>query len=307
MMSSEPSIHDMQLGDFCLSVISDGTFWLDGGAVFGVVPRQLWQQVAPPDPYNRVQLGLNTLLVRTGRHTVLIDTGIGDKWDHKYREMYGIRTSPTLLDGLAQRGVAPEDIDVVINTHLHFDHCGWNTRVVNGTLRPTFPRARYVVQRGEYEHAHQPHERDRASYRPENWSGLEAGGQLELIEGDQQVLPGIQVMKLGGHNRDFQCVLIESGGRSAIFWSDLIPMTPHVQLPWIMAFDLYPEQTLLHKKRLIPQAAREGWLCVFHHDATVPVGTIVEKDGKYIVQPRTSALRSQPETHRCEDRLVAES
>lgn len=279
--------NDYRLGDFCLSVISDGTFWLDGGAVFGVVPRVLWERVAPPDDQNRVRLALNALLVRTGRETVLIDTGIGDKWEEKYRQMYRVTQTPTLIESLAQSGVHLRDIDLVINTHLHFDHCGWNTRYVDGVLRPTFPRARYIVQRGEYEHAQQPHERDRASYRSENWLGLEASGQLELIEGDRQIVPGVQVVKLAGHNRDFQCVFIRSRGETAVFWSDLVPMTHHVQFPWIMAFDLFPEETLRHKKQLIPQAAREDWVCIFHHDPVIPIGKIVEENGKYRVKRET--------------------
>jgi len=292
-MTTERWQREYALGDFQLSIISDGTFRLDGGAIFGVVPRVLWERFAPPDEQNRVRLGLNTLLVRAGRENVLIDTGIGDKWEERDRQMYAIAHETTLIASLARRGLSPEDIDVVINTHWHFDHCGWNTRYVDGRLVPTFSRARYVVQRGEYEHATHPHERDRASYRPENWQGLEQLGQLELIEGNREILPGIEVMKLIGHNRDFQCVFVRSRGETAVFWSDLVPMTPHVQFPWIMAFDLYPEQTLMHKKRLIPQAAREGWLCVFHHDPEMPVGKIVEEDGKYIVRLQTSDLRPQ--------------
>ncbi|RMG56297.1 MAG: MBL fold metallo-hydrolase [Acidobacteria bacterium] len=282
-MKTKRAASEYRLGEFRLSVISDGVFWLDGGAVFGVVPRVLWERVAPPDEKNRVRLGLNALLVRTGRENVLIDTGIGDKWDEKRRRIYSLTQPPTLITSLAERGLEPEDIDVVINTHLHFDHCGWNTRYLNGSLRPTFPRARYIVQRGEYEHAQHPHERDRASYDPENWAGLEERGQLELIDGDRTIVPGIEVVKLCGHNRDFQCVFVRSRGETAVFWSDLVPMTPHVQFPWIMAFDLYPEQTLMHKKRLIPQAAREGWFCVFHHDPEIPVGRIIEEDGQYRV------------------------
>jgi glyoxylase-like metal-dependent hydrolase (beta-lactamase superfamily II) len=292
-MGVRPETNEYRLGDFRLSVISDGTFWLDGGAVFGVVPRVLWERVAPPDDQNRVRLALNTLLVQSGRETILIDTGIGDKWEEKYRQMYRVTQAPTLIESLAQLGVHPRDIDLVINTHLHFDHCGWNTRYIDGALRPTFPRARYIVQRGEYEHAQEPHERDRASYRSENWMGLEASGQLELIEGDRPIVSGVQVVKLAGHNRDFQCVFIRSRGETAVFWSDLIPMTHHVQFPWIMAFDLFPEETLRHKKQLIPQAAREGWMCIFHHDPVIPIGRIVEENGKYKVRPQGSDFRGQ--------------
>jgi glyoxylase-like metal-dependent hydrolase (beta-lactamase superfamily II) len=275
---------EYRVGDFRLSIISDGTFALDGGAMYGVVPRVLWERLTPPDAQNRVRLGLNALLVRAGTDNVLIDSGIGDKWDEKHRQMYAIAHETTLIESLARRGLSPEDIDVVINSHLHFDHCGWNTRYVDGRLAPTFPRARYVIQRGEYAHANHPHERDRASYRAENWQGLEEHGRLDLVEGNQEVLPGIEVKKVAGHNRDFQCVFVRSGSETAVFWSDLIPLRPHVQLPWIMAFDLYPEETLEHKKQLVPQAVREGWLCVFHHDPEVPVGRIVEEQGKFVVR-----------------------
>jgi glyoxylase-like metal-dependent hydrolase (beta-lactamase superfamily II) len=283
-MLAEPDEREYTLGDVRLGILSDGTFRLDGGAMFGVVPRPLWQRLAPPDEQNRIRLGLNALLVRTGKENVLIDSGIGDKWDEKYRQMYAIAHETTLIDSLARHGLWPEDIDVVINTHLHFDHCGWNTRWVGGRLVPTFPRARYVIQRGEYEHANHPHERDRASYRAENWQGLDQAGQLELIDGDREILPGIAVVKLAGHNRDFQCVFVRSRGETAVFWSDLIPMAAHVPFPWIMAFDLYPEQTLMQKKRLVPQAAREQWLCVFHHDPDIPVARIVEENGKFVVR-----------------------
>lgn len=287
-MNACPEMNEYRLGDFRLSVISDGTFWLDGGAVFGVVPRVMWERVTSPDERHRVPLALNAVLVRTGRETILIDTGVGDKWEEKYRQMYRLSQRPTLMDSLAQLDLRPDDIDLVINTHLHFDHCGWNTRCIDGVLRPTFPRARYIVQRGEYEHAQQPHERDRASYRSENWAGLEASGQLELIDGDRYIVPGIQVVKLPGHNRDFQCVFIRSQGETAVFWSDLVPTTHHVPLPWIMAFDLFPEETLRHKKQLLPQAAREGWMCFFYHDPIIPVGKIVQDNGKYTVRPQGS-------------------
>jgi glyoxylase-like metal-dependent hydrolase (beta-lactamase superfamily II) len=278
------------LGQFTLDVVSDGRWRLDGGMMFGIVPKVLWERAVPADEKNRIPMGLNCLLVRTGRDVILVDTGIGDTGDEKFRQIYAIERSPTLLESLAACGVRPEDVTLVINSHLHFDHAGTNTCYRGGRLVPTFPRARYVVQRGEYEHARQPLERDRASYRPVTWEPLEESGHLDLIEGDRELVPGVQVIKVGGHNRDLQCIILRSGGETAIFWADLIPLTHHVALPWIMALDLYPVHTLEQKRRLIPQAAREGWLCFFYHDTQVPAGRIVEREGKFQVIPVTGDI-----------------
>jgi len=274
-----------QLGNFTLEIVSDGTWRLDGGLMFGIVPKVLWERAILPDEKNRILMGLNCLLVRTGREIILIDTGIGDVGDEKLCQIYAVNRQRTLLGSLAERGLRPEDIEIVVNTHLHFDHAGNNTRYVGDTLVPTFPRARYIVQQGEYEHARSPNERDRASYRAVNWEALESSGQLELIEGDREIAPGIQVVKVSGHNRDLQLVFIRSGGETAVFWSDLVPLTHNVSLPWIAALDQYPLETLEQKKRLIPQAARENWLCIFYHDQEVPVGRIMESGGKFKVIP----------------------
>jgi glyoxylase-like metal-dependent hydrolase (beta-lactamase superfamily II) len=190
-----------------------------------------------------------------------------------------------LLEQLAARGLRPEDIDIVIDTHLHFDHCGWNTRVVNGKVVPTFPNARYVLQKGELEHAKRPNERDRASYFPDNFAPVEAAGQFWLIEGDREVAPGVEVMRVPGHNADMQCVRITGGGKTAFLFVDLVPTTAHIPFPWIMGYDLYPMTTLENKKKLIPQAAREGWLCLFSHDPKVRAAYLREQDGKYTAEP----------------------
>ncbi len=276
------------LGKMTLDVVSDGTWRLDGGMMFGIVPKVLWERVAPADEKNRILMGLNCLLVRTDRHVVLVDTGLGDVWDEKFHHIYAPHRPRPLLEQLADRGLRPEDIDIVINTHLHFDHAGNNTRRQGERIVPTFPRARYVVQRGEYEHAMAPNERDRASYRAVTWESVRESGQLELIEGDAEIVPGVRVLKVRGHNRDLQIVLLHSEGQTAVFWSDLIPMTPHVQRPWIAALDHYPLETLEQKRRLLPQAVRERWLCVFYHDPHLPVGRIIEEsDGRFRVVPIT--------------------
>src|SRR5262245_543881 len=196
----------MRLGEYQIDIISDGTMRLDGGAMFGVVPRVVWERVAEPDEKNRILVGLNCLLVRTPNNAIIIDTGAGDKWNEKQRAIYGIGHPPTILSSLAALGLSAEDISIVINTHLHFDHAGGNTRFPSDgdTAKPlpTFPRARYYVQRTEYEHACRPHERDRASYLPENWQPLVENGQLELIDGDREIVPGVSVFRVPGHNLD---------------------------------------------------------------------------------------------------------
>jgi len=275
----------MKLGDIEFHILSDGQFRLDGGAMFGVVPRPLWEKRMPPDERNRITLGMNCLLIRTAGKWVLVETGAGDKWDAKHRDIFAIGGPPRLPDHLHARGVKPEQIDIVINTHLHFDHCGWNTRIVDGKARPTFPNARYVVQRGELEHAKQPTERDRASYLLDNFRPVEESGQWWLLEGDREVVPGVEVVRLPGHTRDMQGVRLSSGGKSAIFFADLVPTTAHLPFPWIMGYDLYPMTTLENKKKWIPEAARQGWLCLFAHDPQVPAAYLRERDGRYEAEP----------------------
>lgn len=273
----------MKLGDFEIYALSDGTFGLDGGQMFGVVPKPLWEKKLPADDRNRVRLGLTCLLVRTGEYNVLIETGIGEKFDAKRTEIYDIDHSPNLLDDLSRHGVGAADVDIVINTHLHFDHCGWNTRPEGKRVVPTFPKARYFMQRAEWEHALHPNDRDRASYLEEWFAPAEP--QTVFLEGAHEVVPGVRVELAPGHIRDMQCVWVESQGKSACFISDLVPTRAHIPLPWIMAFDLYPMDTLASKKRLLPQLAENHTLIVFPHDAEVPWGKLTEIDGKLAFQP----------------------
>jgi len=280
----------MKFGEYQLDIISDGTMRLDGGAMFGVVPRVIWEQVAEPDEKNRILIGLNCLLVRTLRDNIIIDTGIGEKWNEKQKAIYAVEHPPTIVSSLAALGLAPEDISIVINTHLHFDHAGGNTRLESNGERtakaiPTFPRARYCVQRSEYEHACSPHERDRASYLQENWQPLVESGQLQFIDGDCEIVPGVRVFRVPGHNLDTQLVRIDSGGETAVFFADIIPMTAHLPFAWVMGYDLYPVELIEQKKRLIPQAARENWICIFEHDPKIPIGRIVEEERIYRVVP----------------------
>lgn len=276
----------MNFGSLEIFIVSDGFFRLDGGAMFGVVPKPLWERRTAADERNRITLGLNCLLVRAAGKTLVVETGTGEKFDAKHEDIYGVDHSITLLDSLREAGVAPEDVDIVINTHLHFDHCGWNTRRgKDGKPVPTFPRARYYVQRGELEHARQPTERDRASYWPENFEPMAASEQWTLVEGDTEIVPGVELVRFPGHTRDMQGVRLTSGGQTAVFFADLVPTTAHLPYPWIMGYDLYPLTTLEQKKHWLPLAAKNGWLCLFAHDPQVPAAYLREREGKLIAEP----------------------
>jgi glyoxylase-like metal-dependent hydrolase (beta-lactamase superfamily II) len=273
----------MLLGDYRVEIVPDSEFWLDGGAMFGVVPRELWGSVCPPDERNRIRLNMNCLFVETARERVLIETGIGAKWSPAQVEMYGINRQRALSESLHHiTGVRAEEITIVVNTHLHFDHAGGNTVLDQTDISavPSFPNARYFVSRTEYEHAEAPHERDRASYRAENWRPLKTSGQLELKEDDYEVVPGLTMETIPGHSRTMQCPRLERGGQVLFGFSDLVPMRAHIRPAWIMGYDLYPVETLEAKKRLLPKAASEGWLCLFYHDPDEPLCRLVDEAGK---------------------------
>ncbi|HEX8071164.1 MAG TPA: MBL fold metallo-hydrolase [Pyrinomonadaceae bacterium] len=272
----------MQFGDYRIEVVPDAEFRLDGGAMFGVVPRALWARVSPPDAENRVRLNANCLFVEAGGERVLVETGIGDKWSARQAAMYGIkRARPLAASVKAATGYDAAEITIVVNTHLHFDHAGGNTTTdEGGRVVPTFPNARYLVSRAEFEHARAPHERDRASYLPENWQPLAETGQLELQQAEYEVVPGLRMETVAGHSRTMQTVRLERGGRTLYGFADLVPTRAHVPLAWIMGYDLYPVETLEAKRRLLPQAARAQWLCLFYHDPEAPLARLVEEDGK---------------------------
>lgn len=277
-------MHRTTLGDFELAVFSDGEYYLDGGTFFGVIPRVMWERRMRPDGHNRLHAGLNSLLVRTGKHNVLIETGIGNKLNERMVKIY---TQPAkLLDNLSAGGIAPEDIDVVINTHLHFDHCGWNTIRRGEGVVATFPKAKYYVQRGEWQHGRQQLERDRISYISANYDPLIENGQMHLLHGDQEILPGIFVKVFPGHTAHMQAVIIKSGGRTACYISDLIPTRAHIDLTWGMSFDLFPLETIESKKRYYADSIPEKWLTVFTHDPHLP-WAYIERDpeGKLVAQP----------------------
>ncbi len=276
----------MKLGDIEFHILNDGTFRLDGGAMFGVIPKPMWERFAPADDRNRITLSMNSLLIRAAGKWILVETGAGDKWDAKRRDIYSFEGEPRLPEQLRAHGLGPEQIDIVINTHLHFDHCGWNTRIVDGTAVPTFPNAKYYVHLGEFEHARHPSERDRASYFPENFEPMVKTGQWHLVEGQGgEVVPGVELIVLPGHTSNMMGVRLSSGSQTAIFLADLVPTTAHLPLPWIMGFDLYPMTTLEEKKKWLPQIARDRCLALFCHDSKIPAARLREADGKIVAQP----------------------
>lgn len=272
----------MQFGDYRVEIIPDTEFWLDGGAMFGVIPRTLWARVCPPDQENRIRMNMNCVFIDTGLERILIETGIGEKWSAKHTQMYGITRRRTLAQSLREiAGVELGDITIVVNTHLHFDHAGGNTVLDDkGVAAPAFPNARYFISRAEWEHAEAPSERDRASYLPDNWQPLSASGQVELQDAEYEVAPGLRMKTFPGHNRSMQCWRLDRDGRTMFGFADLVPMRAHVPNAWIMGYDLFPVETLEVKKRLLPQAAREGWTCLFYHDPEAPLCRIYEEKGK---------------------------
>ena len=258
----------ISLGDFELTVVSDGIYYLDGGAFFGVVPKVMWERKLPADEKNRVPTGLNSVVVRSGEKTILIETGIGNKLPEKMAKIYN--QPARLLDNLAAAGIAPEDVDIVINSHLHFDHCGWNTIRNGDKVVPTFPRATYYAQEGEWRHARQQHERDAVSYMTVNYDPLVENGQMELLNGNREIVPGVSVEIFPGHTENMQAVILHSGGKTACYISDLIPTRAHLDPTWVMAFDLSPIATIDNRKRYYARAIPEKWLTIFTHDSQIP-------------------------------------
>jgi glyoxylase-like metal-dependent hydrolase (beta-lactamase superfamily II) len=278
----------MKFGDLELISLFDGFFRLDGGAMFGVVPKPLWEKRAPADERNRILLGLRPLVIRhsAAGKTMIVDAGIGDKMDAKSIAIYGIDRTSHLDHSLAAADLSAAAIDLVLASHLHFDHAGgFTTRNADGALIPRFPNARYIVRTGEWDDARHPHERNRASYLPENFVPLMAAGALALIPEDQVILPGVRVVRTGGHATHHQIVFIESAGRTAVFAADLIPTTAHIDEPWIMGYDLYPMETLAFKRAFVREAITREYLIFFEHDPAIAAGFIREKDRRKYVEP----------------------
>ncbi len=273
----------LSLGSFKIHGVRDGFFWLDGGSMFGVVPKVLWQRIYPADGDNRIRLGLNSILIDTGKERLLIDTGIGPDLKRRLREFYSVEREPGLPEALEPIGYSAGDIDYVINTHLHFDHCGGNTyRSESGDFVPTFPKAAYVIQKCEWENGLNPSSRDKPSYFDTYFLPLQEHGQLRLVEGDSEIVPGVEVVMATGHTSGHQCVKVHSQGRILCFLGDMVPTSGHVGLPYIMSYDLFPQETMENKLRFFEQAMAEDWIVAYNHDPDRFFGRIAQKDGKFV-------------------------
>src|SRR5579883_3213874 len=281
MDSAQPCRTSMRAGAFEITPVRPAIYWWDGGAMFGVVPKTLWSRKTAADELNRIPCGFNCYVVRTGEHTVLIETGCGDKMDPRARERMRLQTEPEdLREAIAAAGIDPESIDIVINSHLHWDHCGGNTILRDGGAQPAFPRARYFAPRGEWEHAHERLSRDGISYIDANYDPLVEAGRMTLVEGDCEIVPGIRMERAPGHNRDMCVITAASRGRTFCFLSDLVPSVAHLQPTWVAAFDLYPLETIEQKRKWLGRAADEGWLCGFGHDPEVDFLQVVRDEKK---------------------------
>lgn len=278
----------MTFGTITVHPISDGTFRLDGGAMFGTVPKVLWEKRAPADARNRIALGLNALLIQTAGRNILVDAGIGNKLSPRERDIFAVDHTVDLERSLGTVGLGVGDIDTVIATHLHLDHAGGFTAHVAGRVAPRFPRARYLVRRGEWEDATHPHARNRASYLPDDFIPLAEAGVIDFLDDDGEVAPGVSVWRTGGHTAHHQIVRIDGGGRSALFLADLVPTTAHLDAPWIMGYDLYPVDTLAAKTRWIAEAVAAEYVIFFEHDPAIPAGVIRQASGRCHVEPVVS-------------------
>ncbi|MBI5375072.1 MAG: MBL fold metallo-hydrolase [Candidatus Schekmanbacteria bacterium] len=276
----------MQIGKFKTELLIAGFFRLDGGASFGIIPKAIWQKVCPPDEQNRIRVSSRPLLIQTGKKNILIDTGMGNKWDEKGMKMYSIENEPSLLASLKKLNIEPEAIDIVINTHLHFDHSGGNTIIADGKIKPAFPKARYVIQKGEWEYALNPDDRSAGSYLKENYLPLmEEFVQVDLIEGDARICEGVSVIMSTGHTTFHQSVLIESEGMKLFYPGDIMPTSMHVHLPWVMAYDMAPIESVNTRKKLIERAIDENWLIALEHDPVQEFGRLRIEKGKFIFVP----------------------
>src|SRR5579863_4632391 len=274
-------MHRLTFGDFELIAVSDGIYRLDGGAFFGVIPKAMWGKKVKTDADNYLPVGLTSVVVKTGQQTILIETGIGNKLPERLIKIFG--QSAKLIDNLSTAGISPSDIDIVINTHLHFDHCGWNTVQRGDQAVPTFPKAKYYAPEGEWQHGQLQLERDAISYMSNNYDPVIRRGQMELVSGDREIVPGVSVKVFPGHTKTMQAVILKSGGQTACYISDLIPTSAHLDLTWGMAFDLFPLQTIESKKRYYAEAIPGKWLTIFTHDPNMPWAYIEQDERRKLV------------------------
>jgi glyoxylase-like metal-dependent hydrolase (beta-lactamase superfamily II) len=275
----------MKLGRFEIDIISGGKYKLDGGAMFGVIPKPLWEKSNPADERNRVELDTNCLLIDSGDKKILVDTGSGTKYSSKEKDIFSFEDRSVLLNSLKAKGLGPSDIDIVIFSHLHFDHAGGGSIEAEGKVVPTFPRATYLVQKGEWDDAMNNYGVMKYSYRKENLIPLRESGQIEFIEGDYDVVPGLQTIVTGAHTRHHQIIKIDSEEDKGVYFADLIPTRSHLKLAFVMAYDLFPHETLLKKRDFLNQAAEEKWWIFFDHDPKGPKGKIIkESDDVFVIE-----------------------
>jgi glyoxylase-like metal-dependent hydrolase (beta-lactamase superfamily II) len=262
----------MKWGRWQLFSLHENIFWIDGGAMYGVVPRVIWEKLTPPDGRNRVALRANLLLISTGERNILVEAGLGDDIPSRWKEIYGLREPSQLVQQLDAIGFKPEDVDLVIPTHLHFDHCGGCVHLLNGTLQPRFPNAQHIVQRTEWQVAMHPDLRSKVSYRKELLAPIADHGLLRLVDGDEEIVPGVRVQATGGHTPGHQVVILSSDGQTAVYTGDLIPTTFHLKTAYVAGVDLYPLETMREKEALIEKAIQKRWLVFFGHDVDVDAG-----------------------------------
>jgi glyoxylase-like metal-dependent hydrolase (beta-lactamase superfamily II) len=270
----------MKFGDFELSIIRECQFRLDGGAMFGVVPKTLWQKESPSDELNRIVLKCNLLLIESAQGHVLVECGMGSRWEKVEQERYGLETLVDSQEPLAIAGVKSSQVDFVIISHLHFDHAGGATRLMGNELVPTYPNAKYIVQSGEWQFAHKANARAKASYRLDDFDPLETHGVLQLVQGDFEVIPGVSVRLTGGHTSHHQVVTIESQGNKAIYFADILPTRSHMPPAWVMGYDHYPLASCDVKAQWLARAVKEHWLAIFDHEPGVPWGHVDCSDGR---------------------------
>ncbi|MCL5021609.1 MAG: MBL fold metallo-hydrolase [Bacteroidetes bacterium] len=271
----------MRIGDYTLAALETGRFYLDGGAMFGVVPKVLWEKSNPADARNRIEMAARTLLIRDGKRCIIVDTGFGDGWDPKFSDIYGIDLSKySLANSLSRVGLSPADVTDVILTHLHFDHVGGASfRDKNGTVKPTFPNATYYVQKRQYEWAIHPSDKDQASYRNEKYVPLFEQGKLKLLDGESELHPGVFIRLTDGHTIAHQTILVTDGNKTLCHPGDTVPTSSHIPLPYIMGYDNYPLITLEEKKNILRRAVEGDWVLFFEHDPKF-ASTLVEKTDK---------------------------
>lgn len=272
----------MKLGDWRFRAFHDGRFKLDGGAMFGVVPKIFWQEQHPADEFNRIDLDLRCLLVEYGDRRILVDVGIGDRWEEKKKGIFAIKRRPNqLVAELAEAGLTRDSVTDVVLTHLHFDHAGGTLRETEDGLRPVFPSARHWVQQRHWDWARNPSERDRASFRPEDFLALADHGDLQLVDGATEIMPGVRVTPVNGHTPGQQMVEFETGAGTVVYCGDLIPFLSQVHVPWIMGFDLNPLLTVTEKKQFLTRAVEDGLILVFEHDHRHEAATVKFADGRF--------------------------